>query len=457
MADVPAGVSSTAVLETLPGGDIGTYSGFIETGSDHDWIKLQLIAGVTYRFYLHMAPIGSPLVSLGDSFLTVRNNAGVLLGSNNDNPAPSPNSYIEFLPSTTGTYFIDVSSANAVAAAYTLTMTSVVATNVFLGSGNDVTAANLNERIVAGAGNDLVNLGAAGWDAFGEQGDDHLIGNSRSNTLSGGQGNDTLEGNDGNDVMFGDAGDDYMSGGNHNDWMFGGAGVDILLGGLGSDTIYGGTSDDVLDGGDGGDTLMGGDGDDRLTGGLGSDVMNGGLGNDIYFIGAGDVLTDPGGSDFVYSGVTYTLPAGLDYLVLTGALAVNGTGNALANIIYGNGAANRLTGAGGRDTMNGGLGADIFDFNAVTESVRGTNRDSILDFSRVQSDVIDLSTIDADTDGTAGNQAFNYIGAAAFGGVDGQLRFSSGILQGDVNGDRVADFEVRVAGVTSLLATDFVL
>ena len=79
------------------------------------------------------------------------------------------------------------------------------------------------------------------------------------------------------------------------------------------------------------------------------------------------------------------------------------------------------------------------------------------DWANDEWDIIDLSTIDADTDGTAGNQAFKYIGAAAFGGVDGQLRFSSGILQGDVNGDRVADFEVRIAGVTSLLATDFVL
>ncbi|HEY7384825.1 MAG TPA: matrixin, partial [Beijerinckiaceae bacterium] len=76
-------------------------------------------------------------------------------------------------------------------------------------------------------------------------------------------------------------------------------------------------------------------------------------------------------------------------------------------------------------------------------------------FSRSQRDKIDLRTIDADTDGTAGNQAFRFIGGAAFSGVDGQLRFSGGLLQGDTNGDRVADFEVRIVG--ALVAGDVLL
>jgi serralysin len=63
--------------------------------------------------------------------------------------------------------------------------------------------------------------------------------------------------------------------------------------------------------------------------------------------------------------------------------------------------------------------------------------------------------IDADTDGTAGNQAFKFIGATAFSGVDGQLRFAGGILQGDTNGDRRADFEIKIVG--ALLAGDVIL
>ncbi len=105
--------------------------------------------------------------------------------------------------------------------------------------------------------------------------------------------------------------------------------------------------------------------------------------------------------------------------------------------------------------MRGGPGADRFGFIAITESPRGLNRDIIADFSRTQLDIIDLSKIDADIDGTSGNQAFKFIGAAAFSGIDGQLRFSGGIVQGDVNGDRVADFELRVSA--ALIASDFLL
>jgi hypothetical protein len=41
--------------------------------------------------------------------------------------------------------------------------------------------------------------------------------------------------------------------------------------------------------------------------------------------------------------------------------------------------------------------------------------------------------------------------------VDGQLRFSGGVLQGDTNGDKLADIEIAVRGVTSMVAGDFVL
>jgi hypothetical protein len=46
---------------------------------------------------------------------------------------------------------------------------------------------------------------------------------------------------------------------------------------------------------------------------------------------------------------------------------------------------------------------------------------------------------------------------AAFSGAAGQLRFAGGILAGDVNGDGIADFEVKVTGAASLVAGDFVL
>ena len=56
-------------------------------------------------------------------------------------------------------------------------------------------------------------------------------------------------------------------------------------------------------------------------------------------------------------------------LVLTGAAAINGTVNALANIITGNAANNVLNGGAGVDTMIGGLGNDTYYIDVAGESL----------------------------------------------------------------------------------------
>ena len=204
-----------------------------------------------------------------------------------------------------------------------------------------------------------------------------------------------------------------------------------------------------------------------LTGGAGVDTLIGGLGDDTYALSGGkDTVSDSGGIDTITSIVNRSLAsyATIENLTLLGSSAINGTGNALNNTITGNGAANVMNGGAGTDTLIGGLGkdtltgglnADSFDFNALDESVVGANRDLVQDFNRTQGDKIDLSTIDADTDGTAGNQAFSFIGTAAFTGVDGQLRASDNIIQGDVNGDMVADFEIH-SNLATHIASDFI-
>ena len=60
--------------------------------------------------------------------------------------------------------------------------------------------------------------------------------------------------------------------------------------------------------------------------------MAGGLGNDTYVVDdAGDVVTEAAnaGTDTVQPGSAYTLGSNVENLTLTGAAAVNGTGNAL--------------------------------------------------------------------------------------------------------------------------------
>ena len=100
----------------------------------------------------------------------------------------------------------------------------------------------------------------------------------------------------------------------------------------------------------GNDTLTGFGGNDRLDGGAGADTMIGGNGDDTYVVdNAGDTASEAAGSgtDTVQSTVTFTLAAGVENLVLNGAAAINGTGNAGVNAITGNSAANMLSGLAG--------------------------------------------------------------------------------------------------------------
>lgn len=110
----------------------------------------------------------------------------------------------------------------------------------------------------------------------------------------------------------------------------------------------------------------------------------------------------------------------------------------------------------GRDVSWGDSGKDRFDFNAISESKPGSsNRDQINDLKRSQDDKIDLSNIDANTK-NGGNQKFNFIGDKKFSKTPGELRFDNKIVQGDVNGDGKADFEIRV-DVNKLSSGDFIL
>ena len=86
-------------------------------------------------------------------------------------------------------------------------------------------------------------------------------------------------------------------------------------------------------------------------------------------------------------------------------------------------------------------------------------RDVISDFA-IGLDDIDLATIDAN--GAAVGHTFSFLVAAnaAFTGIAGQLRCSPSasltLVEGDINGDRVADFQIQLNGFKGLKATDFI-
>jgi len=193
-----------------------------------------------------------------------------------------------------------------------------------------------------------------------------------------------------------------------------------------------------------------------------------------------------GGVDLVLSSVSYPLSTNLENLTLTGALAINGTGNAKNNTIIGNGANNvlsgldgndriigglgndaivggngndRIVGGNGTDTLTGGTANDTFDFNSVLESQPGVLRDVINDFvgnGILVGDRIDLSTIDANINfGNPGNQAFTFI-VGPFTAA-GQVRYAGGIIRANTGGSLAPDLEIRLTGAPLLVATDFIL
>jgi Ca2+-binding RTX toxin-like protein len=273
---------------------------------------------------------------------------------------------------------------------------------------------------------------------------------------------DTFNGFAGNDTINGLGTNDTLNGGDGNDILNGGAGNDTLNGGAGVDTLNGGDGNDVIrSDGDGG-TYRGEGGNDTMFSGLGPETMDGGTGVDLI-----DHTAFNG--NYVFNMATgLTNFAGESYLNFENATMGGGndtvTGNASNNVINGGAGNDTLNGGLGNDTISGGLGRDVmtgggdfdtFAFISVNESLPGASRDVITDFvgnGIFTGDAIDVATIDAN-DLLAGNQAFTFIGAAAFTGV-GQLRYSGGLLQGNTDLSVAPNFEVALTGAPALTTFD---
>ena len=119
-----------------------------------------------------------------------------------------------------------------------------------------------------------------------------------------------------------------------------------------------------------------------------------------------------------------------------------------------------IEGRGGGDSLTGNGGADTFLFRDGAHSTTG-GQDRILDFAL--EDVIDLGGVDANSL-VGGNQAFAFIGSAAFTGA-GQLRAEqtstagTWSIQGDIDGNGTADFQILVTvnDARAIVAEDFIL
>ena len=271
-------------------------------------------------------------------------------------------------------------------------------------------------------------------------------GNSQNNEINGGTSTDYLHGGAGHDTLNGGDGDDELHGGNDHDILRGGAGSDLMYGGYGNDVFY------VEYEGDSVVELIG-EGTDHVYTSLvdftlGDHVENltfNGVGDpDLNFIGSnvGNILVGRGGNDI------------LDGLGLSDELY----GNAGNDVLQGGSGDDLLIGGAGADVLCGGSGGDLFRFFGGDAGL-GASTDTVTDFVNWV-DKIDLRDIDANS-GVAGDQAFAFIGTAAFSGAAGELRYlfdgTDTRLQGDLTGDGIADFEIVFTGEIRLLATDFYL
>jgi Ca2+-binding RTX toxin-like protein len=266
--------------------------------------------------------------------------------------------------------------------------------------GTDLVQSSLTYTLSANVEN-LTLTGTTAINATGNALDNVLTGNTANNTLSGGAGNDTMIGGGGVDTMIGGTGNDTYTVAAATDVVteLAGEGTDLIqssitltlvanvenltLTGTSAINATGNALDNVLTGNSAANTLTGGAGNDTLIGGAGTDTLIGGTGDDLFAVDAStDVVTENAaeGNDTVQSSVAWTLATNFENLVLTGSDAIDGTGNAVANLLVGNSGNNTLTGAAGNDTLDGGAGNDTLiggTGNDIYLFGNGSGRDTI--------------------------------------------------------------------------------
>jgi Ca2+-binding RTX toxin-like protein len=110
-----------------------------------------------------------------------------------------------------------------------------------------------------------------------------------------------------------------------------------------------------------------------LTGNSAANVLAGGGGDDTYYVGVSDTVTEAAsaGTDTDISSITWTLESNVENLTLSGATAIDGTGNSQDNALTGNTAANTLAGGGGNDLLGGGLGNDTLNGGVGNDLLQG--------------------------------------------------------------------------------------
>lgn len=304
-----------------------------------------------------------------------------------------------------------------------------------------------------------------------------------------GLGDDTLTntstGRIGGNIFLGGGNDIYNNSGVITGFVDMGDGNDKFIGG--------GTINESVADGNGADNYKLGGGTDIFTatgniGNDGIDIIDGGAGIDTYnceFVtSALKINLDTISHDFSPfnpgSGTVAAKSAsaqGTDIGPLDTITGFeNAKGGSAADLIYGSAVANDIRGGGGgdiifgyagndnlsgdagvdaliggagKDFLSGGSEADTFFFTSVKDSgLTAATRDTIGDFQD-NLDKISLAIIDANT-AAVGDQPFHFIGTNVNWDNSGQGQLRAywtaigQIIEGDINGDRKADFSIEI-------------
>ena len=117
----------------------------------------------------------------------------------------------------------------------------------------------------------------------------------------------------------------------------------------------------------------------------------------------------------------------------------------------------------GFDDMTGGTSGDSFTFDWYAAPLGDGSKLAVIhDFSQSDGDKIDLSGLNIKVGGVFADEAFDWIGTAAFRGTAGELRYQQvantwTMIYGDQDGDASFDVFIQLNGLHTLTADDFVL
>ncbi len=328
------------------------------------------------------------------------------------------------------------------------------ATTVDLGRGNNtvVTGSGWVDSIICRIGDDTVTIGSGGASSV-------MVGAGNNTVKTGSGWVDAIISRDGDDIVqigSGGAGS-VMVGGGNNTVKTGTGWVDAIISRDGNDTVEVGRGGAGLVSVGGGDDTVIFNRLDNPNWGVGA---NAGSGNDTasfakFGLGVKVDLSeggafDTGGGDFFLFGFENIIGSALNDELI---------GNEVNNKIQGGKGNDKIVGAGGADILTGGLGADAFIYRNLADSATSAaGMDTIRDFSQAEGDRIDLRSIDAKT-ATVADDAFKFIGKKAFAGNAGELRYEqkngNTFVYGDVDGDGIADFGIKMISHIDLVKGDF--